>query len=80
MGAVDPARDYPPCPSCKMELGTPIAHETMIERWDGPANATLFCPACGTGWVGSPEHLAQAWASWRAYEAEMAAHGTQEGR
>lgn len=30
------------------------------------------CPSCGTGWIGTPEHVAQAWASWRAYEREMA--------
>lgn len=71
MADIDPARDCPPCPKCGCDLGTPIAEDTMVYRWDGPADATLFCPACGTGWVGTAEHLAQAWASWRAYEQEM---------
>jgi hypothetical protein len=69
---VDPARDCPACPSCKLAVGTPVSAECGVDRWDGPANATLFCPACGTGWVGGEEDVAQAWASWRAYEAEIA--------
>lgn len=67
----DPARDCPACPACKMELGTPIATDTGVTRWDGPPDATLWCPSCGTGWVGTEEEVARAWASWRAYEAEM---------
>ena len=57
-------------------VGTPIARDTMVERWDGPPDATLFCPACGHGWVGTPEDLARAWASWRAYEREVRGEGT----
>lgn len=71
----DPARDCPPCPECKLELGTPIIPDTMIERWHGPSDATLFCPSCGTGWVGNAEDYTRALASWRAYEAEMTANG-----
>lgn len=68
---VDPARDCPPCPRCGMAVGTPIK-ESEQDRWDGPPSATLFCPACGAGWVGSAAQLEQARKSWAAYEAELA--------
>ena len=29
-------------------------------RWYGPQDATLFCPACGTGWHGTDEQIEQA--------------------
>lgn len=74
MSVVDPARDCPPCPACKLEVGTPVHRDCGVEhgRWHGPTNATLFCPACGTGWIGTEADLAQAWAAWRAYEEEQA--------
>ena len=67
----DPARDCPPCPECGLEVGTPIK-DAEVQRWDGDQRATLFCPACGHGWVGTPEDVERAVKSWRAYEAEMA--------
>lgn len=74
--AADPARDCPPCPKCDGSFGTPISLETGKDpserRWYGPDDATIWCPACGAGWVGNDADLAQAWASWRAYEAEIA--------
>jgi hypothetical protein len=53
-----------------MELGTPIL-EAEVDRFDGPPDSTLFCPSCGVGWVGSEADLAQARASWAAYEATL---------
>lgn len=63
----DAARDCPQCPSCSLPLGTPI-EEAQVERWDGAADANLYCPSCGTGWTGSPGDLARALISWRYYE------------
>lgn len=71
---VAPEHDCPPCPACKMPLGTPILG-AECERFYGPFNSTIFCPSCGTGWVGTPEELEQANRSWAAYEAEMAKEG-----
>lgn len=65
-----PETDCPPCPSCGLELGTPIK-EAEVERWRGPPSATLFCPACGAGWVGNEADLARARASWAAYEKQV---------
>ncbi len=53
-------------------LATPIV-SAGIERWDGPPNATLFCPMCGTGWVGTVHDVLLAEASWAAYVALEAA-------
>jgi hypothetical protein len=66
--SIDPARDCPQCPSCKLALGTPIV-SAEIERWNGPSKATLFCPSCGEGWIGTTAELAQAEASWAAWTA-----------
>lgn len=71
LGEVDPARDCPTCPEGH-PLGTPISRETGVDRWDGPDDATLWCPMCGAGWKGSTQEYARAWRSWRAYEAECA--------
>lgn len=67
---VDPARDCPPCPACGLELAMPVA-ESGQDRWDGPDDATLFCPSCGTGWIGTSADLERARKSWVAYEKEM---------
>ncbi len=64
------ATDGPDCPGCKAPLGTPIA-EAEVERWDGPGDANLFCPACGTGWVGSVADVTRAVAAWLSYEASL---------
>jgi hypothetical protein len=66
----DPERDCPPCPRCKLELGTPIK-ESGVERFEGPPSSTLFCPSCGAGWVGSEADVARARAAWAAYEATL---------
>lgn len=60
--------DCPPCPEekCQARMGTP-AHTTERGRWYGPADATLWCPACGSGWVGTPAEVAWAESAWRAY-------------
>ncbi len=67
---IDPARNGPPCPECKTTLGTPISRVTGVERWNGPDNATIWCPACGLGWVGTIDEVIQAVTSWNAYENE----------
>jgi hypothetical protein len=61
-------QDGPPCPKGCGSLGTP-SHATEHGRWYGPENATLWCPACGTGWVGSQADVSLAEVAWRAYEA-----------
>ena len=67
-------RDCPECPECKAKLGTPAHQDCGVEkgRWNGPENATLWCPSCGCGWVGTYAEVEQAWAAWRAYEASQA--------
>lgn len=63
----------PPCPKCKLPLATPI-DLAEVDRWDAwpeACRATLYCPSCGIGWVGTLDDLASAEASWREYEAEM---------
>jgi hypothetical protein len=64
------AIDCPPCPKCGGHTGTPASLECGVEpgRWYGPDNATLFCPACGTGWVGTVDDSLQAARAWIAYE------------
>lgn len=63
-----PWHDCPACPKCNSTVGTPARLEEP-GRWYGPDDATLFCPACGTGWVGSPEDVAQAEKAQAAWEA-----------
>jgi hypothetical protein len=59
----DPAYDCPACPACGAACGSPIYDEHgnyNQDRWDGPDDATIHCPACGCGWVGTEAELAQA--------------------
>ena len=68
MSKPQPHHDCPACPDCGSSLGTPTRE---VERWDGPRDATLFCPACGVGWVGTAvdvEQAERAWAAWEAHE------------
>jgi hypothetical protein len=51
--------DCPACPNCSAAVGCPAAREER-GRWYGPADSNLFCPACGTAWLGSPVEMAQA--------------------
>ena len=62
--------EAPKCPECGDPLGTPCNEECGVERgrWHGPPNATLKCPACGTGWVGTDVEVADAWRSWVEFE------------
>jgi hypothetical protein len=73
----DAALDCPNCPGCGLSLGTPITL-AEVERWDGPPEATLWCPSCGAGWLGSPADLARAEAAWLAYERAHEAAATFE--
>lgn len=62
--------DAPICPNCKSPLGTPINTECGVEpgRFHGPPESNLYCPSCGTGWVGNDIAVADAWRSWVEFE------------
>lgn len=58
--------DCPTCPGCGWAGGTPIqvSHRAYDYAMDGH---TLYCPACGHGWVGSLAEVVQAvraYAAW----------------
>lgn len=60
-----PWLDCPSCPSCGARCAVPArvgAHHS------GPAESTLKCPACGIGWVGGADDLAQAERAQAAWE------------
>lgn len=62
--------DAPECPAGCGPCATPIADiggGVTTERVDGPDDSTLWCPACGRGWCGTPEDVAQATAALAAY-------------
>jgi hypothetical protein len=63
----------PPCRSCKATVVTPIrpmGETTMTtDRWHGPSDATLWCPACGDGWRhDDPAEFHAADRAWRSWE------------
>ena len=64
--------DAPPCPACAYPLGTPVRYPwgecIPSNGTSGPSESTLWCPACGHGWVGTPEELAAANQSLREYD------------
>jgi hypothetical protein len=62
--------DCPPCPACAAPVATPIRWDThaTTDRWHGPVDATLWCPACGAGWVADRADYARAVRAARAYE------------
>lgn len=66
---MSPSTDCPTCPSCSVPCGVPIRESRG--RFRGPEEATLFCPACGSGWVGSAADEAQAEAAQAAWDAEQ---------
>lgn len=66
--ATAPEYDCPKCPGCGDALGTPLIRNE-VERWYGPLRANLFCPACGTGWVGTEAEMAPANRAQDAWEA-----------
>ena len=60
---VRPWHDCPPCPSCSLDVGTPIADcagDPTTDRHRGPDGSTCWCPACGMGWIATPEDLGRA--------------------
>jgi hypothetical protein len=61
--------DCPRCPDekCGLPMSTPSS-KTERGRWYGPANARLWCPACGTGWYGTDGDVKRAEMAWAAYE------------
>jgi hypothetical protein len=66
MSARLPEHDAPDCPNRCGGFATPIA-SAEGEHWIGHGDATLFCPACGVAWPGSPEdveHAERSWAAW----------------
>lgn len=66
--SVLPEHDCPACPSCKTTCGTPAREASEPGRWDGPGDATLWCPACGTAWAGEAADVEQAERAWKAWE------------
>lgn len=68
---IDPATDCPACPECKGPFGVPMESAECEGRFYGPRDATLFCVACGVGWVGSHGEVAQARAAQDAFEATL---------
>lgn len=58
--ALMPWHDCPSCPKCGMNCSVPASQAGTEGRWYGPPEATLFCPACGAGWVGDEADVAQA--------------------
>lgn len=73
MSAKNPAHNCPACPSCNTEIGTPIVDldgGRTTDRCYGPNGSTLWCPACGHGWVGTAVELARAQRALEAYYAQ----------
>jgi hypothetical protein len=67
---VAPHHDCPPCQACGCPVGVPIRTQEP-GRWYGPDESTLFCPACGVGWIGTPDEVEQAekaQAAWEQHE------------
>ena len=63
--------DAPACPRGCGPIGVPVRYpwgEVIEDRWDGPAHATVKCPCCGHGWVGTDAEVEQATLSLRAYD------------
>ena len=88
MARQDPATDCPACPSCGGPFGTPIAEargslgHVDHGRWYGPDNATLFCPACGAGWVANEadhRQAVRAYLAWHRKERGIAGAGNPKG-
>lgn len=76
--------DCPKCPKCGDSVGMPI--RVAVESrggWNHRADVeadNLCCPACGAGWVGAPEEVAQAERAQLAWEAKERAEATNERR
>lgn len=69
MSELKPWHDCPVCPHCDCAVGTPCR---FADRWIGPDHATLFCPACGAGWVGTADDVAKAERAQAAWEEQKA--------
>lgn len=65
---VKPWHDCPPCPDCGLNCSVPAR---VDRHHSGPAESTLKCPACGLGWVGSAEDVAQAERAQAAWEQQQ---------
>lgn len=68
-----PWHDCPKCKYCGDPVVTPIrpTGQTVntTDRWYGPRDATLWCPACGEGWRHElPEEFVRADRAWHAWE------------
>lgn len=72
MGAeteIRPWHDAPITPCCKSRIGCLRPYNPS--GWYGPEAATLFCPACGNGWIATEDEIetaliAETW--WGAFE------------
>jgi hypothetical protein len=66
-----PWHDCPKCPHCGGTVAMPI--RAARDGWNHRADVekdNLACPACGSGWVGTPEEVAQAERAQLAWEAK----------
>jgi hypothetical protein len=70
-----PWTDCPRCPNCKHAEGIPRERADWNHRAGGADN--LACPACGWGWVGTAEEVAQAKRAQDAWEAHLALDGVR---
>ena len=64
-----PWHDAPACPHCQTPVGTPIRGAQRHVQVSAP-EANLWCPACGGTWVANAADLAQAEASYVAWQEE----------
>ena len=66
-----PWHDCPRCPDERCGAPCGSLEPYNPDKWYGPRDATLFCPACGTGWHGTDAELEQALVAetaWNAYQ------------
>lgn len=73
--SLKPWHDCPSCPKCGLNCAVPARCSGARGRWYGPDDATLFCPACGSAWVGNEADVVQAdkaQAAWEEHESEAA--------
>lgn len=73
-----PEHDCPKCSYCGGP-GVPPRAWTWNHRADKHKGHNLACPACGSGWVGTPEEVAQAERAQLAWEAKERAE-VENGR
>lgn len=63
-----PEHNCPRCPHCGDRTGVPQRAWDWNHRAKPSEGHNLACPACGGGWVGTPEEVEQAERAQRAWE------------